>query len=73
MKNVVFRDVALCGFIKNRPFEGTYCLHLQGKINTTSEKKCKMVFNSLNANYFQAMLFCPELFKAIDKKNCRGG
>jgi hypothetical protein len=31
MKNVVFLDVRLCGFHKNRRFGGTYPLHHQGE------------------------------------------
>jgi hypothetical protein len=33
MKNVVFWDVSPCGFCRNRPFGGTYRLHLHGKNN----------------------------------------
>jgi hypothetical protein len=40
MKNVVFRDVALCGFFINRRFGGTCRLHLQGGRNNASEGKC---------------------------------
>jgi hypothetical protein len=40
LKNAVFWDVAPCGFIINRRFEGTCRLHLQGRRNNASDEKC---------------------------------
>jgi hypothetical protein len=48
MKNAVFWDVAPCGFIINRRFEGTCRLHLQDRRNNASEEKCYTVANRLN-------------------------
>jgi hypothetical protein len=40
MKNAVFWDMALCGFIINQRFEGTCHLYLQSTTNKESEEKC---------------------------------
>jgi hypothetical protein len=40
-------DVAPCVFIMNRRFGGTCHFHLQGRMNTVSEEKCKTVTNRL--------------------------
>jgi hypothetical protein len=40
LKNAVFWDVALYGFIINQCFGGTCRLHLQAKRNNASEEKC---------------------------------
>jgi hypothetical protein len=45
MKNAVFWDVALCGFIINRRFEGRCRLHLQGRRHGNGEEKCQTVTN----------------------------
>jgi hypothetical protein len=38
MKNAIFWDVVLCGFIINRRFGGMCRLHLQGRRNNASEE-----------------------------------
>jgi hypothetical protein len=40
MKNAVFWDMALCGFIINQRLEGTCPLYLQGTRNKASEENC---------------------------------
>jgi hypothetical protein len=52
MKSTVFWDIMLCSLLKvSRHFEGTYCLHLQGRIISRARSQCASRWQAIRGTY----------------------